>query len=489
MESDAVDSTIDNKYKIIEKKGRGASANVYLAEDETTKKKYAIKVLKENNPSFESEIEILKKVSTLENPYIVNLINFGEGPIKIGDKEAINRQYFVLEYASKGEIFDYLFFSQTGFKEKYAKIIFKKILKGVQAFHNIGICHRDLKMQNILVDELFNPKICDFGFGAEMDKELNQCLGTINYTAPEIFLHRPYNGIKVDIFSLGVVLLNLVTCKIGFLQATRKDKYYKYIMVRKYDKYWESVKSQLGPLSEELKSLYIKMVCFNPDERPTLGQILNDPWMKEINDLKEEEYKLLEKELIEDFKIREIRIKEKNEIIDSVSSSSEISLGNNRGLSEEDKDYFELDLNPKYNQKTGLNMNYYIKINGNLDPSRFMNKLANKVSSEFGKKAQIEVENKSKLKFNVIFPSIEENEDDKEKEEEEKNLEEELDKLGLEDIDDFEEGIEKKDCIIQVKLFESINGGYLIRFVKKRGEIEEYLKNLDSIIGIVKKSL
>ena len=159
MESDAVDSTIDNKYKIIEKKGRGASANVYLAEDETTKKKYAIKVLKENNPSFESEIEILKKVSTLENPYIVNLINFGEGPIKIGDKEAINRQYFVLEYASKGEIFDYLFFSQTGFKEKYAKIIFKKILKGVQAFHNIGICHRDLKMQNILVDELFNPKM------------------------------------------------------------------------------------------------------------------------------------------------------------------------------------------------------------------------------------------------------------------------------------------------------------------------------------------
>ena len=300
--------------------------------------------------------------------------------------------------------------------------------------------------------------------------------------------NRPYNGIKVDIFSLGVVLLNLVTCKIGFLQATRKDKYYKYIMVRKYDKYWESVKSQLGPLSEELKSLYIKMVCFNPDERPTLGQILNDPWIKEINDLKEEEYKLLEKELIEDFKIREIRIKEKNEIIDSVSSSSEISLGNNRGLSEEDKDYFELDLNPKFNQKTGLNMNYYIKINGNLDPSRFMNKLANKVLSEFEEKAQIEVENKSKLKFNVIFPSIEENEDDKEKEEE-KNLEEELDKLGLEDIDDFEEGIEKKDCIIQVKLFESVNGGYLIRFVKKRGEIEEYLKNLDSIIGIVKKSL
>ena len=69
------------------------------------------------------------------------------------------------------------------------------------------------------------------------DGKLNQFLGTLNYAAPEIFLHRPYNGIKVDIFSLGVVLINLVTCKIGFVQANRKDKYYKYIIVKKYKQY------------------------------------------------------------------------------------------------------------------------------------------------------------------------------------------------------------------------------------------------------------
>ena len=68
-------------------------------------------------------------------------------------------------------------------------------------------------------------------------------------------------------------------------------------------------------------------------------------------------------------------------------------------------------------------------------------------------------------------------------------MEEELDKLGLENIDDFEDTIEQKVSIIQVKLFESVNGGYLVRFVKKGGEIEEYHKNLDKIIRIIKKIL
>ena len=124
-------------------------------------------------------------------------------------------------------------------KERYAKLIFHKILKGVKALHDAGICHRDLKMQNILVDEEFNPKICDFGFASDIKGTdgtgfLKEFLGTLNYAAPEIFLNRPYKGIKADVFSLGVVLLNLVTCKIGFIQAIRKDKYYKNILKKEF---------------------------------------------------------------------------------------------------------------------------------------------------------------------------------------------------------------------------------------------------------------
>jgi len=483
MESLPEDNSIDNTYTILEKKGFGATANVYLVEDKNDKAKYAAKVLKKSTPFFEKEIEILKQVSILKNPYIVNLIKYGEGPVKIGSKPEKNHQYMVLDYASKGELFDYIHCAEKGLKEKHAKLIFHKILKGLQAIHNSGICHRDLKMQNILVDDNYNPKICDFGFGAKIMGEddsgkLNEFLGTANYAAPEIFLHRPYDGVKADIFSMGVVLINLVTCRMGFVQATRIDKYYRCIMAKKYNMYWNLVTGMIGNMSEDLKNLYIKMVAFKPEQRPSIDEIFQDPWMKEVTSLDEKGYHELEHEVLEDFKEREIAVLKSNESIEA-TGSFESDLGNDRALGDDEVEYFDLNLTPKYIQKTGLNMHNYMKINGDLKPGAFMNALANKILKDFGDNVKIE-ECKYGLKFNVTF------EDDLEDEEEpDEELEKELEKLGLEDVD--EETITKKDCVIQIKLFQSLNGGYLVRFVRKGGEIEEYYKKLDSIKSIVKK--
>ena len=295
--------TINNQYKIIDnkEKGSGGFSLVYLAEKISDKKQYAIKVLKESSPNFEKEISIHQKVSSLNHPNIVNLVDSGEDFFKNEKK-----QYAVLEFASNGELFDFIKKTEHGLKERYAKFIFRKILQGVQAFHKIGICHRDLKLQNILLDDIFNPKICDFGFATEIKGEdgsgkLYKALGTENYTAPEMLLMRAYNGIQVDIFSLGVILLNLVSGKIGFLTASFKDPYYRYIMTHHYNLYWDAVRSQIGELSDELKALYLKMVSFCPEKRPSIDKILKDPWMKEINDLNEIEYKNLEKEVYQEF--------------------------------------------------------------------------------------------------------------------------------------------------------------------------------------------
>jgi serine/threonine protein kinase len=483
MESLPEENSIDNKYIILERKGKGATANVYLVEDKNNKAKYAVKVLKEITPYFEKEIEILQKVSILKNPYIINLIHYGEGPVKKSSKPETNNQYMVLDYASKGELFDYIYCSEKGLDEKHAKLIFHKILKGLQAIHNSGICHRDLKMQNILVDDNFNPKICDFGFGAKIIGEdgsgrLNEFIGTPNYAAPEIFLHRPYDGVKVDIFSMGVVLLNLVTCRMGFVQATRLDKYYRCIMAKKYNMYWNLVSGIIGNVSEDLKNLYIKMVTFTPEQRPSIDDIFQDPWMKEVTSLDEKGYHELEHEVFEDFKQREIAVLNNNESIEAHDSSVS-DLGNDRALGDDEAEYFNLSLTPKYIQKTGLNMQNYMKINGDLKPGAFMNALANKIVKDFQDNAKIEV-CQNGLKFNVIFEDelVDEEEPDEE-------LEKELEKLGLEDVD--EETITKKDCVIQIKLFQSLNGGYVVRFVRKGGEIEEYYKKLDNIKSIVKK--
>jgi len=224
------------------------------------------------------------------------------------------------------------------------------------------------------------------------------------------------------------------------------------------------------------------MISYFPELRPSIEDILKDPWMKEVTSLDDKEYSKLEKEVYNEFKNREIDVVSSNETINSdSSSSSENPNGINRGLSDDEVRYFDLNLTPKYIQDTKLNMDNYIKINGNLRPCEFMNSLANEIVKNFEDNVKID-ESKNALKFNVIFK-----ETLKEVEEPDEELKKELDKLSLENSEEIEEVIDKKDCVIQIKLFQSLNGGYIVRFVKKEGEIEDYYKNLDSIKSIIKK--
>ena len=502
MESSPEEDSINNKYRILAKKGKGATSKVYLVEDKKDKKLYAAKVLKEFNSSFEKEIKILKKLSSLNNPFIINLIEFGEGPVKAPEKPKRNAQYAILEYASKGTLFKYIACPKKGFSERHAKLIFHKILKGVQAIHNAGICHRDIKLENILLDDKFDPRICDFGFGTEIkgkdgSGKLDEIVGTKKYCAPEIHMRRKYNGVKADIFSLGVVLFILVVGNIGFKKALLVDNYYRYIIYKKPSDYWKKVIKDYGEISEEikntiinlneqLKNLYIKMISYSPEQRPSIKDILENPWMKEVTSLDDKGYSDLEKEVYKEFEKREIDVVSSNESINSDSSSSiEKPIGNYKGLSDDDDKvrYFDLSLTPRYIQDTELNMENYIKINGNLRPCEFMNSLANKIVKSFEHNVKID-ESKKTLKFNAIFK-----EDLEDVEEPDEELKKELDKLSLETTDEIKVVIDQKNCVIQIKLFQSINGGYIVRFMKKEGEIEDYYKNLDNIKSLIKKTL
>ena len=471
---------VDNKYSILEKKGSGATSIVYLVRAPETEKTYAAKIMKQPTDYFDREIEILNSLKNVNNPFMINLIDNGTGNISLKNKVLENKQYIVLEYAPKGELFNYVYCYKQGLKEKYSKVIFVKILRGVLSCHKAGICHRDLKMQNILLDENYNPKICDFGFATFNNGKLNEYLGTLNYAAPEILSGTPYDGFKADIFSLGVVLLTLVTCKIGFKEATKKDPFYRYIMGKHYTQYWNLVGGQIKGISEELKKLYYRMVSYRPKERPTIEEILNDDWMKEIRDLNEDQLKELEKEILEEFSKRETIVNE--ELRMKTEGEQFSSLDHNRGIDDDEKKYFDLSLKPKY-AKTGIGMKNYIKIDGNLIPATFMNNLANKVCQKFNDNCRID-EYTGKLKFNVTF------EEDLEDEEEiPQELEEEFAKLGIEGDGDINENLQKKDCVIQCKLYESLNGGHILKFSKKGGELDDYYKYLEPIISLVKQIL
>ena len=96
-------------------------------------------------------------------------------------------------------LFFYIYLGALG--ERRAKLIFRKIVLGIQAIHNANICHRDIKMENIYLDKNYNPKIFIFGFSCLNTDNLQEYLGTPRYEAPEILANHPYNGFKSDIFS------------------------------------------------------------------------------------------------------------------------------------------------------------------------------------------------------------------------------------------------------------------------------------------------
>ena len=112
-----------------------------------------------------------------------------------------------------------------------------------------------------------------------------------------------------------------------------------------------------------------------------------------------------------------------------------------------------------------------------------MNNLANKVNKEFKENCIIN-ECKEALKFSITFENELEDEEEIPQE-----LEEEFAKLGIEGDADINENLQKKDCVIQCKLYESLNGGYILKFSKKGGELDDYYKNLEILTSLVKKVL
>ena len=217
------------------------------------------------------------------------------------------------------------------------------------------------------------------------------------------------------------------------------------------------------------------MISYKPKKRPTIIEILKSEWLKEIRILNEDQLQKLEEEIIEEF----LRIEPKvNNVLKLRAELYPIdSLDCDRGNGDEDEDnskkYFDLSLKPEY-AKTGLGMNF-IKIEGNLSPADFMNKLANKIKQKFKDNCKID-ESKEALKFNITFEEENLNE-----------LQEKLDELDIEENEEINENLFKKDCVMKCKLYESLNGGHFLKFSKKSGYLEDYYNNLKIIISLVKE--
>ena len=459
-----MDSQSD-KYIVIQKFGKdneNSFGTLYLVEKEEKgiKKAFMKKVLKDNMEDFsinrvlfDEEIKIINKLANFKdnkytpiiyaykqyNPSKSDGINNNNEKIPKEINNIEEKPFFITDFFSKNNLF---YYTKTGklSEQRHSKFLFKKIAEGFSFIHAKNICHLDIKPENIVFDKNFEPIIIDFGFAKELNEEnetLNGSRGSEKYKCPEMFEKKKYNGMKSDIFSLGVVLFNIVSGYCGFLSSKTNDKYYKYIANAKGDfsAYWKLIENTVKlNFTDEFKKLYVKMIAYNPSERPNINEILNDPWLKEINDEKDKDK--LELEYQEE--ISKLYEKIKDEENKEVNISDEIVKKYNTRNNDDDEEapFTNKNIKAKKISNDRILINYFIKINGNINELDFMNELIEDIAEKLH--GHCTPSDKS-LKFEVKF----------------------------------EETEEKGNCKVDIELFKYEEGRYLLDFLRTGGEIED----------------
>ena len=270
-------------YEVIKKIGEGTYGKVYKVKNKESGEERAMKqILKEKIPdlsNFKNEIKILTK---LDHPNIIRLYEVFED-----DKYF----YLFIELCSGGSLFNKMHNSGYNLSEKEVANIFKQLISAIAYIHDQGICHRDLKLENLLflTEDNNNPilKIIDFGFSIDLknedkkedspnlnnNKKLTSKVGTLYYISPEI-VKGNYDE-KCDIWACGVILYILLCGKQPFKGKNDKE-IYKNIINMKYDLNSKEWKLK----SKNVKDLIKNMLC-PAEKRYTPKQILDSKWIKD----------------------------------------------------------------------------------------------------------------------------------------------------------------------------------------------------------------
>ena len=334
--------------------GRGGYSHVWKVSHKNTGKIYVIKlmskqkIIKEKiSEQINREVEIMYKIN---HPHIIKLINHFE------DDENV---YLIMELGAKGHLYSYLKKFQHGLDQMRAAQYMREIISAVKYLHSMNppIIHRDIKPENILLDSNGRCKLADFGWSNYMNssKPRKTFCGTPQYLSPEMVEEKGH-GPEVDIWALGVLCFELLTGKLPFKGS--KQELYKNIKTINID--WQG--DDFNPLA---KNLITKILRYDPKDRPSLDEILTQPWFEsyplsipllEVKNISYEEYleehtvSLQKKEDINDNKIitqkkatitevvKQINSDKKNNVLKILNNSKEFKETNNKDNKKENEE-------------------------------------------------------------------------------------------------------------------------------------------------------
>lgn len=258
------------KYELGRVLGEGNFAKVKFARHAETGHSVAIKILDKEKIFKDQLVEQIKReISTMKlvkHPNVVQLHEVMASKSKI---------YFVLEYVTGGELFNKIA-SKGRLKEDEARKYFQQLINAVDYCHSKGVYHRDLKPENLLLDNNGNLKISDFGLSAlpqqlREDGLLHTMCGTPNYVAPEVIIHKGYNGAQADLWSCGVILFVLMAGFLPFDDSNLMNLYRKIHKAEFRFPQW---------FPSEARKLITRILNPTPNLRITIPQILQDSWFK-----------------------------------------------------------------------------------------------------------------------------------------------------------------------------------------------------------------
>ena len=250
---------------------------------------YALKLFRKgyNDLDIKKEIEIYGLLTKQESPYFLKYISNSK------DELIVKEKYIVLEFAEKGTLKDYILLGKF-FSERTVKILTWNIFQAFIQLHEIGIVHKKISLENILLDKFYNLKIGGFGFGEFIENE-------------ETKEKNRENAFKEDIYNLGFLIIQLLTRKLEFKNINGSIK--SIIKNKKFEAFWVVVVSQTEvELNREIKDLINIMLSKQISDIRTL---LNHNWFNELRaSINKKEFTIYEQ-----FMKKELKFIKESEIV------------------------------------------------------------------------------------------------------------------------------------------------------------------------------